>query len=494
MAAIDLGAQSGRVAVGEFDGRRLMAIELHRFPNIPVKVHGTLYWDALRLYDDILTGLRAVARMHGTSVASIGVDAWGLDFGLLDRCGRLVHNPVHHRDHRTDTAIEGVFGRIPARQLYQATGTQMMSINSLCQLWAMTAANDPALDAAETLLMMPDLFHYWLCGARVCERTAASTTQCYDLVGGGWAWNLLERAGVPARLFTDVVPPATVLGPLRADVIAETGLSVARVVSPAGHDTAAAVVATPLSGNDSVYISSGTWSLVGIETTQPVIDDRTFSANLTNEAGVEGTVRILRNVVGLWILQECRSAWLRHGDSWEFDDLVSLAAPAPRFAAFIDPNDPVFLPPGDMPGRIKSYCERTGQQPPEEPGGVVRCVLESLALKYRQTVELLQTTIGISPRMVHVVGGGAKNTTLCQWTADATGLQVLAGPAEASTIGNLLVQAMALGELGSLAEARQAVRSSFPVDVYDPRDHDAWDAAYDRFSMVVMLEKEGVEL
>lgn len=484
MAAVDLGAQSGRVAFGNFDGRRLTIAELHRFPNVPVRVHDTLYWNALGLYAEILTGLRAAARAGQAGLASIGVDAWGLDFGLLDRLGRLVQNPVHYRDHRTDTVMETIFERMPARELYQVTGTQMMPINSLCQLRAMTAAGDPALDAAQTLLMMPDLFHYWLCGARVCERTAATTTQCYDVVGNDWAWDLLDRVGVPAHVFGDVVPPATVLGPLRGDVIDETGLSRARVIAAAGHDTAAAVAATPLRRSDSIYISSGTWSLVGVETAGPVIDDRTFAANLTNEAGVEGTVRILRNVVGLWILQECRSTWSRQGGSWEYDDLLALTESAPRFAAFIDPNDPVFLPPGDMPGRIASYCERSGQRPPAEPGGVVRCVLESLALKYRQTIELLAAAIGISPRTVHVIGGGAKNKTLCQWTADATGLEVLAGPAEATMIGNLLVQAMALGELGSLAEARQLVRDSFPVDIYEPRDHSAWDDAYHRFEEV----------
>lgn len=483
MVAIDLGAQSGRVTLGSFDGRRLTATELHRFPNVPVRAHDTLYWDALGLHAEVLTGLRA-AGAGPAGVDSVGVDAWGLDFGLLDRLGHLVASPVHHRDHRTDTALDTLLRRIPARLLYQLTGTQIMPVNSLCQLWAMAVAGDPALDTAQTLLTIPDLFHYWLSGARACDYTAATTTQCYDIAGHRWAWDVLGQAGLPARLFGDVAVPATILGPLRPDVADETGLHRAQVISPTGRDTAAAVVATPLRDSACVYISSGTWSLVGVETAAPVIDDQTFAANLTNEGGIEGTTRILRNVVGLWILQECRNSWQRSDQDWDFDDLVVLAQSAARFAAFIDPNDPVFLPPGDMPGRIVRYCQRTGQQPPADPGSVVRCVLESLALKYRQTIELLGTTLGIAPRTVHLVGGAVRNTALCQWTADAVGLPVVAGPAEASTIGNLLVQAMGLGELDSLAEARQLVRDSFPADVYDPRDHDAWQDAYHRFSTV----------
>jgi rhamnulokinase len=484
MAAIDLGAQSGRVTLGNFDGRQLTTTEIHRFPNIPVKAHDTLYWDTLRLYADTLAGLRAAARRSGAGLDSVGVDAWGLDFGLLDRFGRLVQNPVHHRDHRTDTAMGELCASIPPREVYQLTGTQLMPFNSLFQLSAMASTGDPALDCAQILLMIPDLFHYWLCGARACERTVATTTQCYDIVGNRWAWGLLDRAGVPARLFGPVVEPATDLGALRGDVTDAIGVSGTRVIAPAGHDTASAVAAIPLVGEGTIYISSGTWSLVGLESTKPMINDRTFAANLTNEGGVGGSVRILRNVVGLWILQQCRDAWSRLSGNWEFDDLVTLAQSAPRFAAFIDPNDPVFLPPGDMPGRISGYCVASGQQPPQDPACVMRCVLESLALKYRQTIDLLRTATGIAPRAVHVVGGGVKNKTLCQWTADATGLPVMAGPAEASTIGNLLVQAMGLGELGSLAEARQLVRDSFPVDVYEPRGGDAWEAAYHRFTLI----------
>jgi rhamnulokinase len=482
MVAADLGAQSGRVVLGRFDGERLSVTEAHRFANIPVRVRGTLHWDALRLHDGLLAGMRAAAREAKGPVASVAVDTWGLDFALLDRAGGLVANPVHHRDGRTETAMDEVLARIPARELYERTGIQMMAVNSLYQLWAMVAARAPELDAGHALLMMPDLFHYWLCGVRACELTAATTTQCYDPRAGDWAWDVLDRLGVPARLFGELVAPATVLGPLGPDVAEETGLGEAAVIAAAGHDTAAAVAAVPFRGPGSSYISSGTWSLVGVEVPEPVIDERTFAANLTNEGGVGGTVRLLRNVTGLWLLHECRRAWALAGSEWTFADLVAQAAAAPPLGSFVDPNDPLFLAPGDMPRRVRDYCAGTGQPVPEASAAVVRCVLESLALKYRQVIELLAAAAGIAPSQIHVVGGGAQNALLCQWTADATGLDVIAGPAEATAVGNLVVQAIALGELTSLDEARELVRRSFRTDAYEPRDTDAWEAAYERFS------------
>jgi rhamnulokinase len=484
MVSVDLGAQSGRVALGRFDGGKLAVVELHRFPNVPVRAAGVLHWDVLRLYDGILEGLRAARREAGGRVDSVGVDTWGLDFALTDRAGRLVQNPVHHRDGRTDRAMSGVFGRVPPRELYERTGIQLMPINSVFQLWAMVEAGDPALEAAETLLMMPDLFHYWLSGVEACELTDATTSQCYDPRAKGWALDVLERLDIPARLFPEVVPPGTVLGALRADVGEETRLEGTVVIAPASHDTASAVAAVPFRQTGSAYISSGTWSLVGVEVTAPVIDDRTFKANLTNEGGVDGTFRLLRNVTGLWILHECRRTWAREGSERSFGELVALAESARPLAALVDPNEPAFLPPGDMPERIRDFCATSGQEPPREPGAVVRCVLESLALKYRQTIELLEAATGVAPSEIHVVGGGALNEPLCQWTADATGLPVLAGPVEAAEIGNLAVQAMALGELASLEEAREVVRSSFSPLVYEPRERGAWDEAYGRFAEI----------
>jgi rhamnulokinase len=484
MISVDLGAQSGRIALGRFDGNRLAVTELHRFPNVPVYVNGTLHWDVHRLYGGILEGLRAAAS-EADRVDSIGVDTWGLDFALLDRAGQLVQKPVHHRDRRTEGAMQAVFARVSARELYERTGIQLLEVNTVFQLATMAAASDPALDAAETLLMMPDLFHYWLSGARVCEFTDATTSQCFDPRAGAWAGDLLERLGIPSRLFPEVVPPGTVLGPLVDEIADETGLAGARVVTPASHDTGSAVAAVPFRKPGSVYISSGTWSLLGIEVPAPVIDDRTFEANLTNEGGVDGSFRLLRNITGLWLLHECRRTWSLKGFAWEFGDLVALAEAAPPLQAFIEPNEPEFIAPGDMPERIRAFCLRTGQTPPEAPGAVVRCVLESLALKYRHTIGLLATATGVAPAEIHVVGGGALNRPLCQWTADATGLPVLAGPVEAAEVGNLAVQAMALGELGSLEEARDVIRASFSPELYEPRERGPWDDAYARFSELV---------
>jgi rhamnulokinase len=491
MVAVDLGAQSGRVAIGRFDGERLSVEEVHRFPNVPVQAGGTLYWDVLCLYDSILDGLGAAAREAG-GADSVGIDTWGVDFGLLDRAGRLVQNPVHHRDHRTDGVLDQVFERVPARELYERTGIQLMPINTVVQLAAMAAAEDPALELADTLLLLPDLLHYWLSGVAACEWTNATTSQCLDAASGRWADDLLARLGVPTGLFADVVPPGSVLGRLADDVAGRTRLDGAAVVAPATHDTASAVAAVPFSNPDAAYISSGTWSLVGLERSAPLIDDRSFAANLTNEGGVEETFRLLRNVTGLWLLHECRRTWAAEGTAWGFDELVAMAEDAPPLRSLVDPNDPVFLAPGDMPARIRERCAATGQELPEEPAAVVRCVLESLALKYRQTIELLADASGTSPPAIHVVGGGARNELLCAWTADATGLPVLAGPAEATEIGNLAVQAIALGELGSLGEAREVVRRSFAPTVHEPRGREAWDEAYGRFERLVDAPEEAL--
>lgn len=485
MAAVDLGAQSGRVMVGRFDGERLSISEAHRFPNVPVRVHDTLYWDALRLYEDVLDGLSAAARAG--EVESVGVDTWGVDFALLDRAGRLVQNPVHHRDRRTEETMEKVFAHVPARELYERTGIQLMPINTVFQLFAMSAAEDPALEAADRLLMIPDLFHYWLSGSVACEFTNATTSQCLDPRAQAWAVDVLERLGLPPRVFPDVVAPATVLGPIREEVAERTCLRRTVVVAPATHDTGSAVAAVPFFAPGAAYVSAGTWSLVGLEIEEPLIDDLTFAANLTNEGGVAGTFRLLRNVTGLWLVHECRRAWALDGHDWSFDELVALAEQAAPLRSVVDPDDPVFAAPGDMPERIRAYCARTGQAEPDTPGEVVRCALESIALGHARAVELLRQATGAAPRHVHVVGGGARNRLLCQWTADATGLPVLAGPEEATAIGNLAVQAMALGELGSLDDARRVVRDSFPLTRYEPRGANEWEDASARFEEAVAL-------
>lgn len=479
MAAVDLGAQSGRVAVGRFDGSRLAVSEAHRFANEPVEVAGRLRWDIDRLRRDTLDGLRAAARE--TTLDSVAVDSWGVDFGLLDRSGALVENPVHYRDARRTAAAPEAFARVPARELYERTGIQLLPINTVFELAAMAADGDPALESADVLLLIPDLFHHWLCGSRTSEFTNATTTQCFDPARGGWATGLLERLGIPTRLFPEVVAPGTPLG----EVTAETGLGKAVVIAVATHDTGSAVAAVPFNREGSVYLSVGTWSLVGIEIEQPLITDDTFAANLTNEGGVAGTYRLLRNVAGLWLLHECRRCWAEEGDDHGFDELVDLARSAPPLRSFVDPNAEAFLEHGaDMPRRIQAFCRETNQPEPAGVGEIVRCVLESLALKHAETVDVLRRVTGADPAELHVVGGGARNELLCAWTAEAAGLPVLAGPEEATVVGNLLVQAIALGEIASLAEAREVVRASFEPTTYEPARSAEWQEARARFAQL----------
>jgi len=486
LAAVDLGAQSGRVAVGRFDGERLGVTEVHRFPNVPVRTRETLNWDILRVYRDVLDGLRAAAREAGR-VDSVAVDSWGVDFGLIDSHGRLVQNPVHYRDARRARAMDGVLARIPARELYERTGIQLMPINTVFELGAMAAEGDPALDTAATLLLVPDLMHYWLCGASTSELTNATTTQCFDPHTGGWATDLLERIGVPTRLLPDVVQPGTRLAPLSHAVAEETRLRDAEVVAVATHDTGSAVAAVPFRQPGSIFISAGTWSLVGLEMKAPVITDAAFAANLTNEGGVGGTFRLLRNVTGLWLVHECRRVWAQEGREHSFEQLVALAKDAPALRSLIDPNDPVFDEPGDMPARVRAFCAHTGQPEPVEPGAVVRCILESLALKHAQTIDVLAAVTGTSPREIHVIGGGARNELLCRWTADAAGLPVLAGPEEATLVGNLLVQAMALGEISSVDEGRAVISASVAPTAYEPQETSQWVEAKERFADAVAL-------
>jgi rhamnulokinase len=474
-AAVDLGAQSGRVAVGRFDGERLTIDEVHRFPNVPVRVRGTLHWDVLRLYGDVLDGLRAAASK--TEICSVAVDSWGVDFGLLDRAGRLVQNPVHYRDSRRGAAVDAVYARVGARRLYDRTGIQLLPINTIFELAAMAAEPDPVLAAADRLLLIPDIFHHWLCGSITTEFTNATTTQCYDGRARAWAVDLLELLDVPTRLLPDVVDPGTLLGPVMDEA---SGVAGAAVVAAATHDTGSAVAGAPLAGERSAFLSVGTWSLVGVESRAPVLGDAAFLGNVTNEGGVDRTFRVLRNITGLWLLEECR----RHWGSRTVDELVAAALNEPALRSFVDPNDPAFAPPGDMPTRIVEYCDRTAQPRPESEGAIVRCILESLALKHAETVELLARVSGRSLEELYVVGGGAKNQLLCEWTADATERPVHAGPAEATLVGNLLVQAIAVGELGSLADAREVVRRSFIPVEHEPVAGSAWREARERFALL----------
>jgi rhamnulokinase len=477
--AFDLGAESGRAMLGSIRDDVLTLEELHRFPNIPVRLPTGLYWDTLRLFHEILQGLIAACRGRKIQLAGVGVDTWGVDFALLGADGALVDNPRHYRDSRNNGMLERTFAVIPREEIFAHTGIQFMQLNTLYQLHAMKLANSPALEVARTFLMMPDLFNYWLTGVMRCELTDASTTQFYNPVKKRWAFELLERLGLPTTIFPEIVPPGTLLGPLLPHVAEETGAGEVPVYATCCHDTASAVAAVPAEGDGWCYISSGTWSLMGVELTEPIINQRSLELNFTNEIGAAGTVRFLKNIAGMWLLQECRRAWALEGREYSYDELAQLAAAAPPFTAVIDPD--AFLEPGRMPEKIAEYCRRTGQAAPEPPGPMCRTILESLALRYRQVLESLESLLGRRIERIHIVGGGSRNRVLNQFVADATGRPVIAGPAEATAAGNVAVQAIGAGLLKDLREARDLIRRSFPMTVFEPKPQADWDAAYQRF-------------
>jgi rhamnulokinase len=482
--AFDLGAESGRGILGSFDGARLGLEVLHRFPNGAVRTLDSLHWDVLRLYTEMLHVLRLAAG-RAEVPASVGIDTWGVDFALLGRDGSLLGNPRHYRDPHTEDVMEAAFRRVPRAEVFRHTGIQFMRFNTLFQLLALKRDGSPLLDAARHLLFIPDLFHYFLTGIKVNELTDASTSQMLDPATCTWAYPLVQAFDLPQQLLGSIVKPGTVLGPLRASVAAETGLVPIPVVATATHDTAAAVAAVPAEGSGWAYISSGTWSLMGVELERPRVGEAALAANFTNEIGFGGTVRFLKNVMGLWLVQECRRAWERSGQSLGYDELMRLAGAAPAFGSIVDPDHGGFILPPSMPQAIAEYCRRSGQPAPEGVGPTVRCTLESLALRYRWVLGKLEELTGQSIRVIHVVGGGCQNELLCQLTADCCERPVLAGPVEATAIGNVLVQAVGLGVVGSLAEAREVVRRSFEVKRYEPRRDDRWHGHYERFTRLL---------
>jgi rhamnulokinase len=490
--AVDLGASGGRVLAGSFDGKRLWLEELHRFENAAVPAAGGLFWDLLRLWGQVCQGLRLAGSRFGSAIRSVGVDTWGVDFALLGRGDVLLENPHSYRDLRCDGMLERAYEILGRDEIFAQTGVQFMPINTLYQFMSLRAAGSPLLDAAESLLLMPDLFHWLLTGVKSNEFTNATTTQFFNPTQGRWAFELLERLDLPTRLLGEVVPPGTRLGPLRRDVAAETGLTGAGVVLPGTHDTASAVMAVPATGEasrqpDWCYISSGTWSLMGVEVVQPVINDECRRLNFTNEGGVGETIRLLKNITGLWLVQECRRVWQKSGRDYAWEDLNHLSAAAAPLASLVNPDDAAFQAPGDMPEAIREYCRRSGQPVPSDEGAMVRCALESMALKSRWVLEGLERLTGGRIETIHIVGGGTQNRQLCQATADACQRRVVAGPIEATALGNLMVQAIAAGSIGLIAEAREVVRHSFPVAEYDPRNAAAWEDAYGRFKAIAGL-------
>jgi rhamnulokinase len=466
--AIDLGAESGRVMAAHWDGATIRMEEVHRFPNVSVVANKTRYWNFLGLWSHIQQGIDKGQRHQP---ASLGVDTWAVDFGLLDRRGELIGNVVHYRDARTDGMMEAVFARVPQHEVFAQTGIQFMQLNTLYQLMSLVETQSPLLEIAETFLTVPDLLNYWLTGEKACEFTNATTTQAYNTRTHRWADNLLERLNIPRRMFPTIIQPGTQLGHYEA----------IPVIAPATHDTGSAVAGVPASGTNYAYLSSGTWSLLGLETNNATVNEAAFNANVTNEGGVYGTFRLLKNVMGLWLLQQCRATWSAQGDDYEYAALTEMAEPAPPLVCLIDPDNSVFLPPGDHPHYILEMCQRTGQPVPESKGAIVRCVLESLAIKYRYVLDKLISLTGQTVDVIHIIGGGSQNQLLCQMTANATGRVVLAGPVEATALGNALVQFITLGELSDIAQARQMAARSSQLARYEPAQDARWEDAYGRF-------------
>ena len=473
VAAADLGASSGRVIVGRVGPGQLELHHVNRFPNGGVRAGGTLHWDILRLYRGVLDGLGAAAKDR--ELASIGIDSWGVDYGLLDGAGALLGNPVHYRDGRTEGAVEQLLARVGAEELYAVTGIQQLPINTICQLVA--AAGTPQLTAATTLLLVPDLLAYWLTGAAGAELTNASTTQLYDVRTGEWATSLMERAGIAPGLFPPLRRPGEIIGTLTAEAVSEARLpGPVPVVAVGSHDTASAVVSVPADGRDFAYISCGTWSLVGMELDRPVLTSASRRANFSNETGIDGTIRYLRNVMGLWLLQESLRSWSATDAGLE--GLLAEAARLPALRCVIDADDPALLAPGDMPARIAAACRAAGQPEPASRAETVRCILDSLALAHRRAITQVQELAGRHADTIHLVGGGSRNDLLCQLTADACELPVVAGPVEASAVGNILVQARALGLApDDLDGMRALVRATQPLRRYEPGESAPWHTA-----------------
>ncbi len=485
--ALDLGAESGRGVLGKLEGQALELKDVHRFPNGPVRVLKSMHWDVLRLFSEMKKATALAAAEAGDSLVGVGVDTWGVDFGLLGADDGLLGNPYHYRDERTVGMIDEACRRVSREEIFEHTGIQFLELNTVYQLLAMAVAKSPLLDVTRAMLMMPDLLNFWLTGEKVSEFSIATTSQFYDPRLGDWSRELLGKLGIPTHFLPPVVPPGAVLGDLLPSVAEETGAAGIKVVAPACHDTGSAVAAVPAGTPNYAYISSGTWSLMGVEITEPIINADALRYNFTNEGGVCGTFRFLKNIMGLWLVQECRRTWQARGEEFTYEQLTDMAASAEPFQCFVEPDDPVFLRPGDMPARIRQSCERTNQDPPQEFGAVLRCALESLALKYRWVFECLEKLLGKRLEVVHIVGGGTQNRLLNQLAADALNRPVITGPIEATAIGNILMQAIALGHLSSLDDAREVVRHSFAVETYEPRSPEAWDEPYGRYLKIAGL-------
>lgn len=478
--AVDLGAESGRVMIGSVSVEKLVLEEIHRFSNGPIEESGSLRWDFAKLMGEIKAGIKMAAKAAGTQVWGIGVDSWGVDFGLLDGNGELIENPYHYRDSQTNGMQEKAFEFMPKRQIYENTGIQFMQLNSVYQLLAMRLANSVALAKARNLIFIADLVSYFLCGKIFAEYTLGSTSQFMDMRTGLWSKAVLDALKLPSNILPEIVPPGKVVGQLGAKIGVELGCGPIPVIAIGSHDTASAVAAVPASAEKWAYLSSGTWSLMGAEIPKAIIDDKTLAYEFTNEGGVEKTIRLLKNIMGLWLVQESKRQWQREGTDLGYGEITAMAENAAPFAGHIDVDDSSFLPPGDMPKRVNEYLARTGQKTTKDKGQIIRIILESLALRYRAVMEAIEDATGRTVDVLHVVGGGIQNELLCQFTANALGKKVITGPIEATASGNILMQAIATGQISTLVEAREIVRKSFEMKEFQPQDTAEWLKQYNK--------------
>lgn len=480
--AFDFGASSGRAMLGRYDGKTIIQEEIHRFPNEPVNVAGTLYWDVLRLFHEIKQGLTKASKK---SFISVGIDTWGVDFGLLDKRGKLLGNPVHYRDTRTNGMAEKSEEIISAADLYSMTGIQIMDINTVFQLLYMVQHNPEELAQAQTLLMMPDLFTYFLTGKMQSEYTEASTSQLLDIKTKNWSSQLIKKLGIPAHLFTDIVMPGTRAGFIKEDICRELGISAVPVISSAGHDTQSAMAAVPAGSPDFLFISCGTWALMGTHCPEPVVSEEAREAGFSNEGGFDGGISLLTNITGTWMIQESKRYWQSIGESVSYDDLDKASKTAKPFACFIDPRAPDFVAPGNMPERIQNYCKKTGQYVPQTKGEIIRCIQESLAFTYRNVRDKIEKLTGKTYPCIHIVGGGVKSALLCRLTADACGIPVIAGPVEGAVLGNIGIQMISMGILSDLTQFRQIVKNMPDIVCYENSNKEAFEKGFEIFKGVV---------
>ena len=482
--AFDFGASSGRAIIGHFDGETIRLEEIHRFSNDPVMINGHYYWDIFRLFFEIKQGLIKYAQGDYGALSGIGIDTWGVDFGLIGPCGELLGVPYHYRDSRTDGMLEEAQKRMPREEIFRSSGVSFEFFNTLNQLLAMVKQDSPALKNAKHLLFIPDLFAYFLTGNIGTEFCEATTSQLVDPATRTWSDKLIEAMGIPRHIFSEIEKPGTLRGYLLEDIQREVGLPAVPVYAIASHDTNAASAAVPAKGSDWAFLSSDTWSLLGMEVEEPVVNQTTYENNFTNEGGVCGRYDLLKNIMGMWIIQQLRADWDRAGESFSFSQMVELAQAAEPFKCFIDPDDESFVAPVGMGERIQAYCKRTGQAVPESKGELIRCVYESLALKYRQAVDGLEEITGKKIGTLHIVGGGCQNKMLNAMTANAIGRRVVTGPVEGTAAGNLLLQALAKGSIGDIEQLRGIVAASFESEEYMPQDTALWNEAYQRYERV----------